>query len=323
MPTIGGATAAAWVTSAEAGGLELEIAAVPANESRVDYAGTGADGVFDATDRDSFFGGGWGIGVNNTLIANGDPGVTSIPSEIGFYGNAGLGDELGGNRADALILEFDQDVELVSFQTSFFYSAEQSGEILEYELYDDGALVGGETVAADGTGAFSDGPGVFDYTVESSPAFDEIRFVGSASAVSDASDYLLEEIEVELADQFEPPERDISNAVFYYAAEGLDPETCPDLEETGTYWTVKIDDWPDGAPDDFDEVFDDLVDFIAAASECIDADDSVVDIAIKFGPETDFLFGAIGPGDEEVNRDIDETFDYVEDFGGQVEDMMM
>ena len=78
--TIGGPTAADWVAAGTTAGIGVTLVATPANETALTYSGTGADPVFDAPDRDSIGPvGPFGLGVDNTLIFNGQPGVTSRP----------------------------------------------------------------------------------------------------------------------------------------------------------------------------------------------------------------------------------------------------
>ena len=50
---IGGPFAADWVTGGAAAGINVTLVATPANEAAHTYLGTGADNVFDATDRDT------------------------------------------------------------------------------------------------------------------------------------------------------------------------------------------------------------------------------------------------------------------------------
>ena len=113
--TIGGPTAEAWVASGTTAGITVGLTATPANETALTYAGTGADPVFDAPDRDTILdpdGGPFGLGVDNTLITNGMQGVSSQPSEIGYYGNpaiCGVGTVLADKCADQLGVTLDKD----------------------------------------------------------------------------------------------------------------------------------------------------------------------------------------------------------------------
>ena len=197
---IGGPTAADWVTAGTNAGITVGLVATPANEPAHTYAGTGADDVFDATDRDTIGPtpppGGFGLGVDNTLISNGMPGVTSHPSEIGYYGNAaicGEGTVLANNCADQLAVTLDKDLYGGSYQVTFLYGPEQSGENLRVELYRNGALQyshvdgpvnNGSYPATDGSATFKL-PDVY---------WDEIRFIGNDAGVADATDFLVEYI---------------------------------------------------------------------------------------------------------------------------------
>jgi ABC transporter len=153
--TIGGPTAKAWVDSGAAQGITVTLTADPAGEAPVYYSGLNGD-VFDASDRDGMIGDGtykYGIGVNNTAIHYGDPGVNSEPSEIGYYGNESL--PLGDDRADALTVALNKDVVGGSVDVSFFYAGEADHpEQLKYELWDNGVRVSEAEVTASGNGTF-------------------------------------------------------------------------------------------------------------------------------------------------------------------------
>jgi hypothetical protein len=91
--TIGGPTAQAWVNSGASEGIAVTLTADPAGTDPVTYSGVGPSDVFDALDRDGLINGNvlFGIGVDNSTIKSGDAGVSSIPSEIGFYGQSPVG----------------------------------------------------------------------------------------------------------------------------------------------------------------------------------------------------------------------------------------
>lgn len=196
---IGGPTAAAWVDAGTAAGIQVGLTATPANEASIPYATyPAADARFDAPDRDTIGGrtdGPFGLGVDNTLIQNGNPGVTSKPSEIGYYGNpaiCGDGKVLANNCADELAVTLDKSLYGGSFQVTFFYGSEQAGETLRVELYRNGVLQDSSVYGPAPTGSYSAvNPGRWTFDL---PDFywDEIRFVGVAANVADASDFLVE-----------------------------------------------------------------------------------------------------------------------------------
>jgi hypothetical protein len=195
---IGGPTAADWVAAGTAAGITVGLVATPANEAAHTYAGTGADNVFDATDRDTIGGrtdGPFGLGVDNTLLTNGMPGVTSYPSEIGYYGNAAICGEgmiLADKCADQLAVTLSKALYGGSFQVTFFYGSEQSGETLRVELYRNGILQDSRVYGPAPTGAYSStNPGRWTFDL---PNFywDEIRFIGDDANVADATDFLVE-----------------------------------------------------------------------------------------------------------------------------------
>ena len=141
---IGGPTAEAWVTAGAAEGIGVTLVAIPANEASHAYSGSGVDAVFDAPDRDGLSRGTLGLGVDNTLIKNGDSGVSSKPSEIGYYQNSNIcgdGKALGANCGDELRVGLDQGVYGGAVEVSLFYGSEESGETLAVQLYRDDVLV--------------------------------------------------------------------------------------------------------------------------------------------------------------------------------------
>ena len=133
---IKGSTAEAWVDAGTAEGIVVTLEAIPANESSHSYTTfPAADPVFDAPDRDTIccpLDAPFGLGVDNSLISRGDPGVSSIPSEIGFYRTTcdWSGSPLGDNCADELRVKLSKVVNGGSVVVSFFYGSEQSGETL-------------------------------------------------------------------------------------------------------------------------------------------------------------------------------------------------
>src|SRR5262249_37688616 len=130
---IGGPTAAAWVQSGEDQGIEVTLTADPAGLAPVTYdpLTNGNANIFDATDRDAMIISGpyadtlFGIGVLNTqLSVDNSLGISSPPSEIGFYGDPDLQPILGDDRADILTVSFDKDMRGGSVDVSFFYAGE-------------------------------------------------------------------------------------------------------------------------------------------------------------------------------------------------------
>ena len=81
-----------------------------------------------------------------------------------------------------------------SFEVTFFYGSEQSGETLKVELYRNGVLQDSSVYGPAGTGSY-DGtdPGRVSFTLEN-VYWDEIRFIGNSANVEDASDFLVESI---------------------------------------------------------------------------------------------------------------------------------
>jgi hypothetical protein len=61
--------------------------------------------------------------LNNLEISN-ENGITSSPSEIGFYADDDLQPILGDDRADILTVSFDKDMRGGSVDVSFFYAGE-------------------------------------------------------------------------------------------------------------------------------------------------------------------------------------------------------
>jgi hypothetical protein len=198
--TIGGSTAQAWVDSGTAQGVNVTLIADPAGSAPVTFDGTNGN-IFDATDRDGLVSGGpFGIGVLNTTINNGDPGVTSVPSEIGFYGNTPLSYFPDGSQQDILDVQFNKDMTGGSVTVSFFYAGEAGNpEALQYQLLDNGVVVDTETITSSGNGAYSSSnPGFFTFNLDSGIKFDEIKFLGDDAHVADATDFLVESITTDL-----------------------------------------------------------------------------------------------------------------------------
>jgi hypothetical protein len=84
-------------------------------------------------------------------------------------------------------------------------------------------------------------------------------------------------------DYFPDLEKDISNVVFYFKVggdDGLDP-SCDRIVDG--FYTVKIDNVASAADDDFDEWYQDALDYIIQTDDCVDASDSVLGVAIKSG----------------------------------------
>ena len=194
---IGGPTAADWVTAGTNAGITVGLVATPANEPPHTYAGTGADNVFDATDRDTIGGrtdGPFGLGVNNTLLNTSMPGISSYPSEIGYYATtcAWSGSPLAGNCADQLAVTLSKALYGGSFQVTFFYGSEELGETLSLELYRNGALQYSHVYGPASTGAYSStNPGRATFNLPNL-YWDEIRFIGDNANVADATDFLVE-----------------------------------------------------------------------------------------------------------------------------------
>jgi hypothetical protein len=198
--TIGGPTAADWVAAGTTAGIGVTLTATPANETSHTYAGTGTDSIFDAPDRDTIGGrtdGPFGLGVDNTLISNGMPGVTSQPSEIGYYANAGIcgeGKVLGANCADQLGVKLDKPLYGGNFEVTFFYGQEQTGETLKVELLRDGVQQDSSVYGPANTGEYSStNPGRAPFDLPD-VYWDEIRFIGDDANVADATDFLVESV---------------------------------------------------------------------------------------------------------------------------------
>jgi hypothetical protein len=206
---IGGATAKAWLDSG-ASQLIADPATFPDGTSGGQYIATDANAtaattinMFDAIDRDALIDGTetFGIGVHNPynagFVTNHQfPGISSDPSEIGYYKDA-----IAGDQADTLDIKLDGPLSGATATVSFFYGAEESGERLSYELYLDGVKVGEETINAselNALGYSSSQPGVTTFNLDGFTGdvhvFDEVKFFGAASDVADASDFLVESI---------------------------------------------------------------------------------------------------------------------------------
>jgi hypothetical protein len=211
--TIGGATAKAWLDSGAS-----QLIADPAN-----FPGGGGDGtyiatdgnattqhtidMFDALDRDALNSGVFGIGVNNPFFTTEEgltqyvaahqfPGISSTPSEIGYYPDA-----VAGAQADTLDIKLDGPLYDAEANVSFFYGAEVTGgEQLTYELYLNGVKVGGETITSgNGLTYSSSEPGYYTFALDGFTGdvhvFDEVKFSGAPqTAFLDASDFLVENI---------------------------------------------------------------------------------------------------------------------------------
>ena len=151
----------------------------------------GADTVFDAPDRDTIpdpTAVRFGLGVDNTLISNGMPGVRSQPSEIGYYANSaicGVGTSLADKCADQLGVTLNKALFGGSFAVTFFYGLEQSGETLKVELLRNGVLQDSPVYGPAVTGSY-DGtnPGLVSFDLEN-VYWDEIRFIGDSTNVAD------------------------------------------------------------------------------------------------------------------------------------------
>ena len=221
----------------------MTLFAIPANESAHTYSGSGPDPVFDATDRDTVCCGAsapFGLGVMNTLISNGQPGVTSKPSEIGFYQNpaiCGDGKPLGNHCSDALHVNLDQAVTGGNVKVAFFYGSEQAGETLQVELYNNGIMVAGATQGPAGNGAYGGGnPGFYTFPL-GDVCWDEIRFLGDNANVADATDYLVEGIaDLSVCEVTVPPEVSFTQGFFGSSPVGealvaglINDDNCADI----------------------------------------------------------------------------------------------
>lgn len=233
---INGPTAESWVTAGALEDIVVTLHAIPANEAAYEYIGpVGPSYMLDATERDNhpvssvFASPPFGLGVGNTLISLGMPGVTSQPWEIGFYGNAaicGPGMVLGENCADEFGVVLDTAVQGGHAATTFFYgSSEQDGESLQVYLYNDGVLVDSSTQASDVSGVYGQGdPGYYAFDLPADLCWDEIRFIGDYSNVNDAADFLVEGIyDLVLCETEEPetqPELSYSQGFYGNSPEG-------------------------------------------------------------------------------------------------------
>jgi hypothetical protein len=97
----------------------------------------------------------FGIGVRTQSVV-GLPGITTAPEEIGYYPQITTAD-----KADVLTIELNKNFDTSGADSglifSYFFSGEgiASGEIMRYQLRDDGANVGTEqVVTAQNTGEF-------------------------------------------------------------------------------------------------------------------------------------------------------------------------
>ena len=158
--------------------------------------------MFDALDRDALNNGVFGIGVHNPYSSTGFvntgqfPGISSTPSEIGYYTDANAGDQ-----ADTLDIKLDGPLSNATAKVSFFYQGEgQSGETLSYELYLNGVKVGGETITSEnGLSLQQLGARIYTFALDGFTGdvhvFDEVKFFGCcADSSPDASDFLVESI---------------------------------------------------------------------------------------------------------------------------------
>lgn len=240
---IGGPGAADWVNAGTTEGIGVTLVAIPANEPAHTYSGSGPDPVFDATDRDTVCCGAsapFGLGVMNTLISNGQPGVTSKPSEIGFYQNpaiCGDGKPLGNHCSDALHVNLDQTVTGGNVKVAFFYGSEQAGETLQVELYNNGIMVAGATQGPAGNGAYGGGnPGFYTFPL-GDVCWNEIRFLGDNANVADATDYLVEGIaDLRVCEVTVPPEVSFTQGFFGSSPVGealvaglINDDNCADI----------------------------------------------------------------------------------------------
>jgi hypothetical protein len=218
IKVIGGATAKAWLDSG-ASQLIADPASFPGGIDNGPYIATDLNAtdtatvnMFDALDRDALNSGVFGIGVHNPysstdfVQANQFPGISSTPSEIGYYTDAN-----GTDQADTLDIKLDGALSHASANVSFFYQGEgQSGETLSYELYLNGVKVGGDTITSGNTESYSPSdPGYYtfalDHFTSDVQVFDEVKFLGAAQANPlDASDFLVESITGDTAEGLSP-----------------------------------------------------------------------------------------------------------------------
>lgn len=237
---IGGPTAEAWVTAGAAEGIGVTLVAIPANEASHAYSGSGVDAVFDAPDRDGLSRGTLGLGVDNTPIKNGDSGVSSKPSEIGYYQNSNIcgdGKALGANCGDELRVGLDQGVYGGAVEVSLFYGSEESGETLAVQLYRDDVLVYDSVEGPANNGSFNSpalNPGKFTFELGDT-CWDEIRFLGDERIVNDAADYLVEGIS-NLTVCEDPPEISFTQGFFGSSPQGeamvaglINDNNCADI----------------------------------------------------------------------------------------------
>ena len=133
--TIGGATAKDWLDSG-ASALIADPANFPGGTSGGPYTATDANAtdaatidIFDALDRDALIDGDalFGIGVHNPyndgFVTTGQfPGISSTPSEIGYYTSA-----VGGDQADTLDIKLDGPLSNATAKVSFFYAGGRIG----------------------------------------------------------------------------------------------------------------------------------------------------------------------------------------------------
>ena len=105
-----------------------------------------------------------------------------------------IGTVLADKCADQLGVTLDKSLYGGSFEVTFFYGSEQSGETLKVELYRNGVLQDSSVYGPASTGSY-DGtnPGRVSFTLPN-VYWDEIRFIGNSANVADASDFLVESI---------------------------------------------------------------------------------------------------------------------------------
>jgi hypothetical protein len=203
---IGGATAKDWLDSG-ASALIADPATFPGGTNAGTYTATDANAttqstidIFNALDRDVLNNGVFGIGVHNPyndgFVTNGQfAGITSTPSEIGYYSSANAGDQ-----ADTLDIKLDGPLSNATANVSFFYQGEGSGEQLTYTLYLNGVEVGGDTItSANGKSYSSSEPGydpvALNHFYGDVHVFNEVKFSGAPQLNTlDASDFLVENI---------------------------------------------------------------------------------------------------------------------------------
>ncbi|TVQ41782.1 MAG: hypothetical protein EA365_16830 [Gloeocapsa sp. DLM2.Bin57] len=145
----------------------------------------------------------FGIGVNTTEVI-GKPGITTAPEEIGYYQQITTAD-----KGDSLTIQFNRQYSTGGTDSgivfSYFYSGENgTGEVMSYQLFDDGELQHTGTIRAEDTSTFdwqnipnATRAGVFHYKFSSDNVvkeFDEIRIIAGDGLNPDGTDALLEAI---------------------------------------------------------------------------------------------------------------------------------